>query len=253
VTPNIQDNIKNSYKDYYQNLDGPIGGFDRFNWIVRTFFGGAPGMKILEVGCGEGSLLGMLKDRHDVYGADVSESGVLSSRAKGIRCSLIDAGNERLPFEDDLFDFVICLETIEHVENPHRLLWEVKRVLRPDGNFLVSIPGEGVDHPFIYPGLFTRKNFSEFLSHSGFFVRKTLGWGQAPLLSRWSHRVHSRRGAWMRPLADVVDYIGRKRNLFMRKRIGTPLKFAYCLNFLCRNVKTGVSRVEEVARQTTPT
>ena len=248
----VKHDIKSSHKDYYANVEGPIGGDDRFRWVFSKFFGAVQGQRILEIGCGEGSLLKLLKTSNQVYGVDISESGVLKTQQKGIECHHADASNEALPFEEGFFDTVITLETIEHVENPHRMLWEIKRVLKKNGTLLISIPGERVYHPFIYPGLFTRKNFSEFLISNGLRIEKIQGWGQAPLLSHWVKRVRDGKDPLLNILANIVFYIGRKRNLFMKKYFGTPLRYTYCMNFLCTHLGTTVSRVEEVASQTTP-
>ncbi len=244
--------IKLSHDDYYRHTDGPIGGGDRFEWVVRTFSGPWQGLKVLEIGCGEGTLLKMLAARNEVHGVDISKSGVERTVEKGIPCHHLDASNESLPYPDGFFDVVITLETIEHVENPHRMLWEIKRVLKSGGALLISIPGEAVYHPFIYPGLFTRRSFSEFLGVNSFEVLQIKGWGQAPMLAHWVKRVREGRNAWLKRVADLVYYVGRKRNLLFRKRLGTPLNVAYTVNFLCRNVPASHSRAETVGHLTTP-
>ncbi len=241
-----------SHKDYYSGVDGPIGGDERFRWVASSFFKDARGQKILEVGCGEGSLLQMIRAGNEVHGVDISQSGVDKTRAKSIPCHCLDASNEPLPYADGFFDTAITLETIEHVENPHRMLWELKRILKQGGTLVISIPGERVYHPFVYPGLFSRKNFSEFLRANGFVIEQVAGWGQAPLLDHWVRGVREGKNGALKGLAELVYWIGRKRNLLMRKRLGTPLRWAFCLNFICRNEKKSLSRVEEVARQTTP-
>jgi ubiquinone/menaquinone biosynthesis C-methylase UbiE len=45
-----------------------------------------------------------------------------------------------LPFKEATFDFVICLETLEHVRNPFKAMNEIYRVLRPGGKFIGSAP-----------------------------------------------------------------------------------------------------------------
>ena len=243
---------KEAYKNYYQHIDGPIGGWERFGWLMDNFLGSFKRKNILEIGCGEGSLLKLLSRQNLVYGVDASESGVLKTRQKGIPCEHLDASNERLPYENNAFDVVITLETIEHVENPHKMLHEIKRVLKKDGMLLMSIPGEKVHHPFVYPGLFTKNNFSLFLEQSGFEIEVIEGWGQAPLLSAWSHGVREGNNSFLKKFERLVYFIGRKRNLLMRKYFGTPLDFCYCMNFFCVNQEKGLSRVDEVAYQTVP-
>jgi len=47
---------------------------------------------------------------------------------------------EKLPFQDDEFDFVNMSEVIEHVEDPKKVMSEVYRVLKPGGKVYVSVP-----------------------------------------------------------------------------------------------------------------
>jgi 2-polyprenyl-3-methyl-5-hydroxy-6-metoxy-1,4-benzoquinol methylase len=245
--------IKKAHDEYYSGIDGPIGGNDRFLWVVDKFSREWAGLKILEIGCGEGSLLELLSRRNEVHGADVSSSGVEIVRRKGITCHHIDASNEKLPYQDNYFDIVITLETIEHVENPHRMVWEIKRLLKPGGTLLISIPGEGVNHPFIYPGLFTRRKFKKFLTVNGFDVNQIRGWGQCPLMAHWVDEIRQKNNKILKRISDIVFYLGRKRNLIFRKRLKmTPISMAHTLNFLCSNSKREVSIVEEVAKRTTP-
>ncbi len=45
-----------------------------------------------------------------------------------------------LPYEDDSFDYVVCVEGLEHIENPHQAVREFGRVVRPGGHLVVSVP-----------------------------------------------------------------------------------------------------------------
>lgn len=49
---------------------------------------------------------------------------------------------EKMDFEDDSFDLVVSMETIEHLKNTQLFLKEIKRVLRPNGLFIVSTPNK---------------------------------------------------------------------------------------------------------------
>jgi len=48
--------------------------------------------------------------------------------------------NERLPYDDDFFDYAACLEGLEHIENYHHALREFYRILKRDGILLISTP-----------------------------------------------------------------------------------------------------------------
>jgi SAM-dependent methyltransferase len=246
------DKIKNAHADYYRDIKGPIGGNERFRWVRDEFFNAWNGLKILEIGCGEASLLEMLMPHNQVFGIEISKSAVDIAHEKGITCHHLDASNERIPYNDSYFDAVVTLETIEHVENPHRMIWEIKRVLKDKGMLLISVPGERVFHPFIYPGLFTRTNFNKFLLINDFDILNIKGWGQAPLMDHWVRKVRAGNNSFLKKVADILFYIGRKRNLLLRKRLKTPLAVAYTVNFLCSNKKSSVSAIEKLGKITTP-
>ncbi|MBC8492896.1 MAG: class I SAM-dependent methyltransferase, partial [Chloroflexi bacterium] len=124
-----------------------------------------------------------LASENAVHGLDASATGVESSQNKGLSVDLFDASTQSIPFKDNYFDVVICLETIEHLENPQHCLNEVRRVLKKEGLFLVSIPNPLLGsslHPYIYPGLFTRKYFQRFLVQNHFEIERIVGWGLIP-------------------------------------------------------------------------
>jgi ubiquinone/menaquinone biosynthesis C-methylase UbiE len=45
-----------------------------------------------------------------------------------------------LPYADESFDYITCIEGLEHIENPHQALREFSRILRPGGQLILSIP-----------------------------------------------------------------------------------------------------------------
>ena len=75
-----------------------------------------------------------------VTGADPSEAAIVAARhhaeANDLEIDYHVASGESLPFANDLFDIVVCVDVLEHVEDLKRVLFEVRRVLRPNGVFL---------------------------------------------------------------------------------------------------------------------
>ncbi|GAB4231327.1 MAG: hypothetical protein Tsb0021_09750 [Chlamydiales bacterium] len=48
--------------------------------------------------------------------------------------------NDPLPFSDQSFDYIVCAEGLEHIDNPHHLLREFHRILSPAGKVIISTP-----------------------------------------------------------------------------------------------------------------
>lgn len=51
-------------------------------------------------------------------------------------------GNGHIPIKDKLFDIVLCLETLEHLQNPHRTMEEILRISKDDAWIFLSMPNE---------------------------------------------------------------------------------------------------------------
>ncbi|MBL7200763.1 MAG: class I SAM-dependent methyltransferase [Anaerolineae bacterium] len=128
---------------------------------MLEWLGGVRRPLILDVGAGTGRFpKAMLEDEQfdgQVWGLDLSIGmlRVAASRleAYGDRCTLIWEDAEALPFPDETFDVVVCLETLEFTPSPKRTLGELMRVLRPGGVLLITnrigrarwFPGRAVD------------------------------------------------------------------------------------------------------------
>lgn len=99
-----------------------------------------PGSRVLEVGCGYGLLgtyLSQLGARF--IGVDIALSALNQfPKSSDLFCVVADALG--LPFADASFDVVFCMEVLEHTLDPHQLLDECFRVVRPDGHLVFSCP-----------------------------------------------------------------------------------------------------------------
>ena len=92
----------------------------------------APGVRVLDAGCGEGVLVDEYAGRLAIEGIDPNYA---SAR---VRTASLTA----LPYPDDAFDRALCLDVLEHLtfEEQPRALAELFRVLRGGGELLVSVP-----------------------------------------------------------------------------------------------------------------
>jgi SAM-dependent methyltransferase len=102
--------------------------------------------EVLDVACGAGygSALLATRARH-VVGADISSEAIQHAQAVYAPVPNLEfrqADCAALPFADASFDAVISFETIEHIETQEKFLDEVRRVLRPEGLFILSSPNK---------------------------------------------------------------------------------------------------------------
>jgi len=109
--------------------------------ILNQYIGGdtAGRRRILDVGCGTGTMLGYLAQFGDAEGVDVDAEAVGYCHARGLK-HVSQSPADRLPFDSDTFDLVTALDVIEHIDDDLGVLREVKRVLKPGGRLLVTVP-----------------------------------------------------------------------------------------------------------------
>lgn len=104
------------------------------------------GEKLLEVGVGAGTdHLQWARAGCDCYGVDLTDAAVETTRAHlalyGLESKLQRVDAEELPFPDDTFDVVYSWGVIHHSENPERIIAEIRRVLKPGGEFIGMLYG----------------------------------------------------------------------------------------------------------------
>ncbi len=109
------------------------------------------GLKVLDIGCDWGYLLMWIQHQfHDVacYGIDISDKNVefgnKLARSNGYNIHLEYGNANKLPHEDNFFDYVVCTETFEHFFPPERIniLEECYRVLKSEGYLLMTTPNK---------------------------------------------------------------------------------------------------------------
>lgn len=98
--------------------------------------------KILDVGCASGWLLSEMKKvypKSSCTGVDLYDKAIAWGNKKYKTVSLLRADAHKLPFRKETFDVIICTEVLEHVEDPGKVLLEIKRVLKKNGRAIIEM------------------------------------------------------------------------------------------------------------------
>jgi SAM-dependent methyltransferase len=161
-------------------------------WYARPemlrLAGDVTGKRVLDAGCGHGPLMADLRERGaDVVGFDLSPAmvGIARERLGSDADVRVADLSEPLPYDDDEFDVVTCSLALHYVQDWAPALAELRRVLKPGGQLVISII-----HPFVYAfcyqdqDYFALTRYSEDHEHDGASFTLTY---------------------WHRPLQDVFD------------------------------------------------
>lgn len=150
--------------------------------------------KILDVGCGDGfylHLLLSLKNKNTLVGIDIDPNALSSAKKnlKGRKIKLLRGDLTKLPFKKNAFDAVLTSEVLEHVEDEVGALKEIRRVLKPKGVLVLSVP---------------HANYPLFWDPVNYFLERMF-------------RTHISTGFW----AGIWN---QHRRLYTRKKIESVLK-----------------------------
>ena len=115
--------------------------FDRLRpWIAPAGSG-----RVLEIGSGIGNLSEFLLDRARVVLTDTREKYLTRLRRRfashaHVSVARLYLPNEHSALENERFDTIICLNVLEHVEDDHRSLLVMRKLLEPGGRLVLLVP-----------------------------------------------------------------------------------------------------------------
>lgn len=186
------------YQVAYQAANGDYGFPDRN--LAPSRASGASKIRILAVGGGTANDLWFLTSNNVVVNIDYAMSGLRAGARHGVRGVAADLNlGPSLPFADHTFDLVVCKDILEHLLDPLAILGDAKRVLREDGEIVISVPnhfywpirlrillGKGLiwrgplsDHAhdyqewnYMHVRFFTYKGFRKFLDTAGLRAKR---------------------------------------------------------------------------------
>lgn len=128
--------VSQKFYSYFYPDNSKSGTIKFYNWIWQHIDDSA---NVLNLGAGPsaGDPIRCFKGKvAKVVGADIDPEVVKNTDLDEAHVLT----NNRLPFEDNSFDLVLCDYVLEHIENPEEFLLEVKRVLKPGKSFFFRTP-----------------------------------------------------------------------------------------------------------------
>ncbi len=94
---------------------------------------------LLNIGSGTGGTIPVLEAFTDVTNVEASDDAIHWSRKNGVN-NIVKVEGIKLPFEDSSFDILVAFDVLEHLEDDKAALAEWRRILKPGGLLMVTVP-----------------------------------------------------------------------------------------------------------------
>ncbi len=120
----------------------------RFRAMLAAMPVGAAPLRVVDIGPTPFTLfLRRCFSQHEFWAVDLTEALRARCAAAGIEHRVCNLNRERLPLADESFDVALFTETLEHIyAPPSRVLGDIRRVLKPGGRLILSVPNIAVLH-----------------------------------------------------------------------------------------------------------
>jgi Methylase involved in ubiquinone/menaquinone biosynthesis len=185
-----EDNMKNDNRSYKekskQTFDSQANIYDStyygkhakklYNIIIEK----AKGFnckKVLDVGCGTGTVISILSKNEgiELSGVDLSDKMLNIAREKlKDRVELKIGDAEQLPWPNNTFDTVICTDSFHHYPEPVKVLSEMARVLKPKGYLIIGDPWMISPFRQVFNSLLKYSKDGDFMIYSKAEISKLL-------------------------------------------------------------------------------
>jgi ubiquinone/menaquinone biosynthesis C-methylase UbiE len=136
-----------------------------------------PQARLLDVGCGTGNILDVLKQFGEAVGIDASPVALEFCRRRGLQHLHLGDVSARLPAPDESYDIVCAFDVLEHLEDDMKALAELQRVCQPGGHILLTVPALPIlwsahDEALAHKRRYTKQKLSRLLRQAGLRLRK---------------------------------------------------------------------------------
>ncbi len=137
----IPQNVVEYYKIRYSKHN--VWNSDEYYSLIVDLFGDVSGKRFLDVGFGFGEVLKKVLERGGVsFGIEIAK-GAYDFVRREIQGAIVElAPAEKIPFDNSLFDIVLCNGTLEHFLDMNAGLKEIRRVLKKDGFLVTVVPNK---------------------------------------------------------------------------------------------------------------
>jgi len=98
---------------------------------------------ILDLGCAQGILSHFLRQKGGYWVSTDLDMANLKTSLELLKSNCLQIGPGILPFQNGVFDLVVCLDYLEHLEDDEQCLREIHRILKDEGQFILSTPHTG--------------------------------------------------------------------------------------------------------------
>ena len=182
------------------------------------------GCRVLELGSGAGANLAILQPENEVLGVEGLADAAAHANSLGVNTLVANLENA-LPLDSAQYDWILCLDVLEHLTAPEHALREAHRLLKPGGKLLINVPnhftltgrlrmllGAGIHWNRFFPDsddwnnphirFFTYSSITELLTVTGFRLLRDLS-PVAPAVPM-SHQLRQLR------LTGLIDWLARR-------------------------------------------
>lgn len=137
--------MENDEYEIMHHLEGSYWWFIGKQFLVKQILNRVaknnPGQgRALDIGCGTGIILKLLKNHGMAYGMEFSTEAIRFLKQRNLDSIVKSDANLSIPFKDDTFSVITCLDVLEHLENDLGLMEEMLRVCKPGGKIIITVP-----------------------------------------------------------------------------------------------------------------
>ena len=109
---------------------------------------------LLDIGCADGVFTNVIYNamsaKSKITGIDIYKPSITFAHKKYPYIRFMVAAGEKIPFPKASFNYITCLEMLEHVASPSLLLNEMRRILKKNGTIIIMVPHETWLFKFIW-------------------------------------------------------------------------------------------------------